>query len=194
MMHHAAPPDPGMGDGSNRMSRQTVSLRSVRWLLLLSALVSCSPSAILGVDAKFYTLVAANGQPVSIGQEQQVLVGTLPYLDTTCDLLVRAGRLFTNGSDNRYDATIGMDIRCRDGGVGLAHASEHGTFKLSGGTFSFQPITVEGLRLTAGTKSGDTVQLDVIVDANYLVFDGFPSFSVDKQFPLQLRLIKTAED
>lgn len=163
------------------------------WLLLLPALAQCTVPGIVGVDARFYTLVAANDHPVSPGGEQLV-VGSLPYQDTTCDLLLRAGRLFTNGSDNRYDATIGMDLRCRDGGTGRAYASEHGTFKLSGGTFSFEPLTVEGLKLMGGTKSGNTVQLDVVVDARSFAFEEFPTFSVDKQFQLHLRLIKTAED
>lgn len=162
-------------------------------ILLVAATAGCNSSDIVGLDAKFYTLVEANGQPVALGKEQLV-VGSVPVQDTTCDLLLRAGRIFTNGSDNRYDAVVGMNVRCTGGAGGLAYAAEHGTFSLSSGTFHFRPITIEGLRVLGGTRNGNTVRLDVVVDAQNLAFEDFPPFSVDKQFPLQLRFIKTAED
>lgn len=175
------------------MIKQTSRNIAIGWFLLLPALAGCDPSGIVGVDAKFYTLVEANGHPVALGQEQLV-VGSLPYQDTSCDLLLRAGRIFTNGSDKAYDAVVLMDIRCANITAGRASAAEHGTFGIRGGTFTFEPITNEGLDLVGGTKSGDTVRLDVLVDARSLVFQDFPTFSVAKQFPLQLRFIKTAED
>ena len=169
----------------------------VRLLLLGLALLvlligGCNLGRIIGAEAAFYTLAEANGQRVG-GGEDQLLIGSIPYQNTTCDLLLRSGRLFTE-TEQFYDLHIGMDLRCMDGASGEAHAAATGTYTIRNGTITFQPIEIDGVETGKGTVRGSTITLDARIDAAHLIMFQFPQFSVEQEFPLSLRFVKTAED
>jgi hypothetical protein len=129
---------------------------------------ACGIGGIIGSDLEVYGLVSVNGRPARVEKGESVRLGPASYNGHSCNLETAGGKFDLYTGEKSYSAFISLVVRCPDGALSSASASDEGTYEKCDATLYLSTLRRGGLDISRVLVRSDELATGAVLDGSTL--------------------------